>query len=117
MAGGNLALSAAYGEVTIAATGTATSVCDDRVVGFGHPATFPGRITAGLHPADVLYVQEDPVDGPFKVANLGAPVGTITDDRQTGITGTFGAAAHPRRRSPRRSPTGPGPRTRARATS
>jgi hypothetical protein len=91
VAGGNLALSAAYGEVTIAAVGTATSVCDDRVVGFGHPATFQGKLAAGLHPAEALYVQDDPVDGPFKVANLGAPVGTITDDRQTGVTGTFGA--------------------------
>ena len=61
VAGGNLALSAAYGEVTIAAVGTVTSVCDDRVVGFGHPATFLGKITAGLHPADAVYVQEDRV--------------------------------------------------------
>jgi hypothetical protein len=91
VAGGNLALSAAYGEVTIAAVGTVTSVCDDRVVGFGHPATFGGKITAGLHPADALYIQEDPVYAGFKVANLGAPVGTITDDHQTGITGTLGA--------------------------
>jgi hypothetical protein len=90
VAGGNLALSAAYGEVTIAAVGTVTSVCDDRVVGFGHPATFGGKITAGLHPADALYIQEDPVYGGFKVANLGDPVGTITDDHQTGITGTLG---------------------------
>jgi hypothetical protein len=57
VAGGNLALSAAYGEVTIAAVGTATSVCDDRVVGFGHPATFQGKLAAGLHPAEALYVQ------------------------------------------------------------
>ena len=40
--------------------------------------------------ADALYVQEDLVAG-FKVANLGAPVGTITDDRRAGIAGTLGA--------------------------
>ena len=50
VAGGNLALSAAYGDVNIAAVGTATSVCNDRVVGFGHPATFAGKITAGPAP-------------------------------------------------------------------
>lgn len=91
VAGGNLALSVSYGEVTTAAVGTATSVCHDQVVGFGHPATFLGKIAAGLHPADAVYVQEDSVGGAFKVANLGDPVGTITDDHLTGITGTFGA--------------------------
>lgn len=90
VAGGNLAFGAAYGEVTIAAVGTATSVCHDQVVGFGHPATFRGTVSAGMHPADAVYVQEDPAGGAFKVANLGAPVGTITDDHQTGITGAFG---------------------------
>jgi hypothetical protein len=89
VAGGNLALSASYGDVTIAGVGTATSVCGDRVVAFGHPATFAGKLTAGLHPADAIYVQEDLITS-FKVANLGAPVGTITDDHLTGITGTLG---------------------------
>lgn len=89
VAGGNLAFGAAYGEVSIAATGTVTSVCGGKVVGFGHPATFGGTVTAGLHPAEVLYVQEDSLEAPFKVSNMGAPVGTITDDHQTGVTGTF----------------------------
>ncbi len=90
VAGGNLAFGASYGDVTIAATGTATSVCGGKVVGFGHPATFGGPVKAGLHPADAIYVQEDSTGGSFKVANIGAPVGTITDDRQTGVTGIFG---------------------------
>ncbi len=67
-----------------------TSVCGDQVVGFGHPMDLFGATTLGLHPADAIYIQQDLVAG-FKVANLGAPVGTITDDRLTGITGTFGA--------------------------
>ncbi len=92
VAGGNLALTAATGDITLAGTGTATSVCDDTVVGFGHPATFRGKIQAGLNPADAIYIQEDPVFGPFKVANIGPTAGTITDDHLTGITGTFGAA-------------------------
>ena len=44
-----------------------------------------------MHPADALYIQEESLGAPFKVANLGAPVGTITDDHLTGITGVFGA--------------------------
>lgn len=91
VAGGNLAAAISYGDVTAAGVGTATSVCDGRVVGFGHPMAFGGDTTLTLHPADALYVQEDKLGVPFKVANIGDPAGTITDDRQTGITGGFGA--------------------------
>jgi hypothetical protein len=90
VAGGNLAAALAYGDITAAGVGTATSVCDGRVVGFGHPMTFGGRTTLSLHPADALYVQKDPLGPPFKVANIGDPAGTITDDRLAGITGGFG---------------------------
>jgi hypothetical protein len=91
VAGGNLAVSMSYGDITQGGVGTATSVCDGGVVGFGHPATFLGTTTLSLHPADVLYVQEDPVGPSFKVANFGAPVGTISDDHLSGVSGTFGA--------------------------
>ncbi|WP_341927992.1 SpoIVB peptidase S55 domain-containing protein [Nocardioides psychrotolerans] len=90
VAGGNIASSLAYGDITAAGVGTATSVCDGRVVGFGHPMQFSGPATMSMHPADAIYVQEEPLGAPFKVANIAAPVGTITDDRLTGITGTYG---------------------------
>ena len=90
-AGGNLAASLSYGDVTMAGVGTATSVCDGKVVGFGHPMSFLGRTTLTMHPADALYIQADSLGAPFKVANLGAPAGTITEDHLTGITGVFGA--------------------------
>ncbi|HTW14103.1 MAG TPA: SpoIVB peptidase S55 domain-containing protein [Nocardioides sp.] len=91
VAGGNLGVSASYGDVTMAGVGTATSVCGGRVVGFGHPMALLGATTMGLHPADAIYVQPDPVSAPFKVANIAPAVGTVTDDRLTGVTGTFGA--------------------------
>ena len=91
VAGGNIAAALSYGDITAAGVGTATSVCDGRVVGFGHPMAFGGATTLSLHPADALYVQEDSLGVPFKVANIGDPAGTITDDRLTGITGGFGA--------------------------
>ncbi|WP_372727089.1 SpoIVB peptidase S55 domain-containing protein [Nocardioides sp.] len=89
-AGGNMAASLSYGTVTMAAVGTATSVCDGEVVGFGHPMTFLGQTTLSLHPADALYIQEDSVGSPYKMANLGSPVGTVTDDHLSGISGPFG---------------------------
>lgn len=87
--GGNLGASLSYGDVTMGGVGTVTAVCGDRLVGFGHPMTWAGATTLGLHPADAVYVQEDLVAG-FKLANLADPVGTITDDRLAGITGTIG---------------------------
>ncbi|KQQ43949.1 MAG: hypothetical protein JHD04_07210 [Nocardioides sp.] len=89
VAGGNLATTLSYGDVTAGAVGTATSVCGGEVVGFGHPFAFFGETTLGLNPADALYVQPDSLGAPFKVANIAPAVGTITDDRTTGITGTF----------------------------
>ncbi|MBZ5738953.1 hypothetical protein [Nocardioides mangrovi] len=93
VAGGNLAASYMYGDVTMAGVGTVTSVCGDRVVGFGHPMDLRGETSLALHPADTIYIQDDLVTS-FKIANLGEPVGTITDDRTTGITGTLGTLPH-----------------------
>lgn len=91
VAGGNLAASLSYGDVNQAGVGTVTSVCDGRVVGFGHPMTFTGGTTMSLHPASAVYIHSDGVSPGFKVANLGAPVGTISEDHLTGITGFLGA--------------------------
>lgn len=89
VAGGNLAASVSYGDVLSAGVGTATSVCDGKVVGFGHPLGFFGDTTLAMHPAESLYIQGDAPS--FKVANIGDPVGTIFGDHLTGITGSFGA--------------------------
>jgi hypothetical protein len=90
VAGGNLGAAISYGDITAGGVGTVTSVCDDRLVGFGHPMTYGGRTTLGMMPADAVYVQEDPVGPGFKVANMGAPAGTIDQDRLTGISGSLG---------------------------
>ena len=88
--GGNLAAAASYGVVTQGGVGTVTSVCEDGVVGFGHPANFLGTTSMTMHPADAVFVQPDSMGAPFKVANLGAPAGTIDGDHLSGISGTLG---------------------------
>jgi len=90
VAGGNLAAAASFGDITMGGVGTATSVCDGGVVAFGHPFSFLGTTTLTLHPADAIYIQHDPLGAPFKVANLGGAVGTISGDHLSGISGTFG---------------------------
>lgn len=89
--GGNLAASLSYGDVTQGGVGTVTATCNGKVLGFGHPMTFLGKTTLTLHPADALFVQPESLGAPFKLANLGAPAGTISDDHLTGITGFLGA--------------------------
>ena len=92
VAGGNIAASISYGDVSYAGVGTVTSVCDGDVVGFGHPFSFLGDTTLGLHPADALFVQPETLGPPFKVANIAPATGMIDQDRLTGISGSFGAA-------------------------
>ncbi len=83
--GDNLAASYSSGAMSFAGIGTATLVCGNEVVGFGHPFDFTGKSTLGMHGASALFVQEDPAGTPYKVANPGAVVGMVDQDRWTGI--------------------------------
>jgi hypothetical protein len=88
--GGNLVASQSYGDITSAATGTATAVCDRDVLGFGHPAAFLGRAHFSMHGADALYIETDQLFGSYKISNPTAPVGAILQDRLAGILGRKG---------------------------
>lgn len=87
--GGNLAASLSYGDITDAGIGTATAVCGDEVLAFGHPMLWTGHSTLSMHGADAIYIQKDTVFGSFKVANPTAPVGQIFGDHLAGIHGIF----------------------------
>ncbi|MFY9914260.1 MAG: hypothetical protein WAK18_06320 [Nocardioidaceae bacterium] len=89
VAGGNLAASISYGDLTEAGTGTATAVCGNEVLAFGHPMLWSGSSTMTMHGADALYIQKDLI-APFKVSNLTAPVGEINQDRLVGLHGLVG---------------------------
>ena len=73
-AGGNLAASISYGDVSATGVGTATAVCGNEVRPSGIRWPTPAK-PVGMHGADAVYVQEDPVGPGFKVANAGAPIG------------------------------------------
>lgn len=90
-AGGNLVGSAAYGDVDLTGTGTATAVCDGNVIGFGHPFLFSGGSDLTMHGANALYIQRGGFDPSFKVSVPGAPIGAIVEDRLAGILGQVGA--------------------------
>lgn len=95
VAGGNLAASIAYGDLSAVGVGTATAVCGDQVLAFGHPMTYSGPSRLSMHGADAMYIQEESLGAPFKVANAGAPVGGIAQDRLAGLFGLQSTAAVP----------------------
>lgn len=92
VAGANLVATESTGDIVSAALGTVTSVCVDRVVGFGHPMEFVGKSSFGMAGADTLYIQTDTMGPSFKVATIGQVIGAISQDRMTGIAGDIGAA-------------------------
>lgn len=94
-AGDAVAGAVSVGDLTVAGVGTATLVCDDLLLAFGHPFFWDGR--AGAYPmamygADVLQVIPDPSSlvGGFKISNLTDLHGIIDQDRLTGIRGIEG---------------------------
>src|SRR3546814_17625054 len=90
VAGGNLAAVQSIGDVTYAGVGTVTSVCNGRVVGFGHPMDAIGKSAYGLAAADVVHVQPDSLNVPFKASNIGAIGGTHDLARRSAIAGPPG---------------------------
>lgn len=89
-AGGNFAAVLAYGDVSAYSVGTTTLVCDGRAVAFGHPDQYTGDVDLGAALAEAVVVQPDSFAGPFKVANLTSPAGTVDLDSLTGIAATLG---------------------------
>ncbi len=90
MAGGNIAASISYGDVTAAGLGTTTAVCPEGVLAFGHPFNFDGPTSLTMHTASALYVQPDSLGAPFKVGNLTGAAGGFDFDGLAGIKGQTG---------------------------
>jgi len=89
--GGKMAAMLASGDVAVFASGTVAYTCDDTLIGFGHPFMHAGASDFALAQASSLGVVTDPVWGPYELANAGAVVGTIDQDRLAGVRGDFGA--------------------------
>ena len=88
--GGNFSAALSYGALTVAGVGTTTYVCDGQALAFGHPMLFNGRTTLGAGSADALAIVDDAL-GPYKLANVTNPVGTLDQDRLAGIRAVDGA--------------------------
>ncbi|MCY4600556.1 MAG: hypothetical protein OXF27_11645 [Acidobacteria bacterium] len=77
------------GDLMMAATGTVTMVEDGRVYAFGHPFYNLGSIRFPMTRASVTTVLPS-LALSSKIAAIGDTVGTLDQDRATGIFGTLG---------------------------
>ena len=85
-----------FGDVTFGGIGTLTIVCNDQVVAFGHPLDLDGPTNIALTTAPIIKTITDPsqVFGAWKFGNVGDLIGTIDNDRITGIGGVTGVMPH-----------------------
>ena len=77
------------GDLTMAGTGTVTMVEDDRVYAFGHPFYNLGPIRFPMTRAHVTTLLPS-LALSSKIAAIGPVLGTIDQDRSTGIYGSLG---------------------------
>ena len=77
------------GDLTMAGTGTVTMVDGDRVYAFGHPFYNLGAVRFPMTRARVTTVLPS-LALSSKIAAIGAVMGTIDQDRATGVFGTLG---------------------------
>jgi len=80
------------GDMVLSANGTVTWVEGDTVLAFGHPFLSMGPVQMPMAHSDVLTVLPS-LYRSFKFSGSGAVLGAVTQDRSTGILGTFGARA------------------------
>jgi hypothetical protein len=79
------------GDLEMGATGTVTHVDGNRVYAFGHPFLNMGPTTMPMTRARVVTVLPS-LDSSMKIATLGPMIGTVSQDRSTGIAGITGSS-------------------------
>jgi hypothetical protein len=78
------------GDVEMGATGTVTHIDGDRIYAFGHPFYNLGPTEFPLTRAYVYTILPSLMTS-FKISSMGETIGTMQQDRATGIAGTLGA--------------------------
>lgn len=89
--GDSVSMQLARGDYSMAAAGTVTMRDGEKVYAFGHPFLSLGMSDLPMSESSVVTVIPS-VNNSFKLAVPGAMVGTMTQDRATGVYGTIGQA-------------------------
>jgi len=90
--GSGIGVALASGDVTIGALGTVTYRDNDLVIGFGHPFLSNGEADFPLTSVHI-YDTMKAYDASFKLGTIGETLGTILEDRASGIGGQIGRQA------------------------
>ena len=88
--GSAIAVALATGDITLAGTGTVSSVNGQHVTAFGHPMLSLGDVDLPMCAAEIVAILPSSMQS-IKVANTGAIIGTISQDRLSAVSGTLGA--------------------------
>jgi hypothetical protein len=88
--GDAVAVALATGDVTLAGTGTVSRVQGRQVTAFGHPMLSLGDVALPMCASEILTILPSQMQS-IKVANTGAVIGTIQQDRLSAVSGTLGA--------------------------
>jgi hypothetical protein len=81
------------GDMNIAATCTVTYMDPQRMLACGHPILQFGKVDIPMTKARVLATLASPANS-FKIVNTTEEIGSIVQDRHTGIMGRFGEQPH-----------------------
>jgi hypothetical protein len=88
--GGAVAVALATGDISLAGTGTVSRVDGNKITAFGHPMLSLGDVELPMCAAEIVTILPSQMSS-MKIANTGAVIGTITQDRLSAVSGTLGA--------------------------
>jgi hypothetical protein len=88
--GSAVGVALATGDITLSGTGTVSTVKGDHIVAFGHPMLSLGDVALPMCAAEIVTILPSQMQS-VKIANTGAVIGTITQDRLSAVSGTLGA--------------------------
>ncbi|HWA10824.1 MAG TPA: hypothetical protein VG838_15395 [Opitutaceae bacterium] len=88
-AGSAVSVALSTGDITLAGTGTVSRIEGKRITAFGHPMLALGDVELPMCEAEIVTILPSNMQS-IKVANTGAVIGTIAQDRLSGIAGTLG---------------------------
>ncbi len=88
--GAAISVALATGDITLAGTGTVSSISGNHVTAFGHPMLSLGDVDLPMCSAEIVTILPSNMQS-IKVANTGGVIGTISQDRLSAVSGTLGA--------------------------
>jgi len=87
--GSAVCVALATGDITLAGTGTVSSIDGQHITAFGHPMLSLGDVALPMCSAEIVAILPSSLQS-MKVANTGSIIGTITQDRLSAVSGTLG---------------------------